>query len=82
MHHRIRAQGALLANVRTIDEKAALAWGAEALVAEKRERRQDRTIAIAAKLRERKRLSLEQRGSSLPRIAIEALKIDDIARFG
>jgi hypothetical protein len=64
VHHRSRAASALLANVRMIDEKAAIAWGVEALVAEKRERRQDQTSALAVRHREKKRLSLEQRGTS------------------
>ncbi len=57
---RSRATGTPLANVRTIAEKAAPAWNNEALVAEKREQRQDRTRQIAAHLLEKKRQSREQ----------------------
>lgn len=59
-YQRGRATGAVLANVRMIAEKAAIAWNIEALVAEKREQRQDRTRLSAAHLLEEKRQSRGQ----------------------
>jgi len=63
-HQRSRAAGTSLANVRTIAEKAATAWSNEALCAEKREQRQDRTSLIAARLSEEKRRLREQHDNS------------------
>jgi hypothetical protein len=45
-HHRERAAGALLENVRTIATVAANAWGQEALLAQAREKRRDRTVQL------------------------------------
>jgi hypothetical protein len=45
-HHRERATGALLENVRTIAAVAANAWGKEALLAQAREVRRDRTVQL------------------------------------
>jgi hypothetical protein len=59
-YQRSRATGAVLANVRMIAEKAATAWNIEALVAEKREQRQDQTRRIGAHLLEEKQESREQ----------------------
>ncbi len=46
-HHRERAAGAQLENVRAIAAGAAAAWGLEALSAERREARQDRIRLVA-----------------------------------
>jgi hypothetical protein len=46
---RDRANSASLDNVRIIAERAAAAWGCEALLAEKREARHLRAAALAAK---------------------------------
>jgi hypothetical protein len=43
---RDRAKSALLGNVRIVAERAAVAWGREALIAEQREARHLRTRAI------------------------------------
>jgi hypothetical protein len=40
-HYRSRADGAALANVRVVAEKAATAWAREAVVAERREARRE-----------------------------------------
>jgi hypothetical protein len=47
-HHRERAAGALLENVRTIATVAANAWGQEALLAQAREARHERTVRLRA----------------------------------
>jgi len=44
---RDRAANAILENIRIVAEKAANAWGAEALSAERREARRERTRIIA-----------------------------------
>lgn len=44
---RARATSALLDNVRIVAEKAAVAWGREAVAAERREARHDRARTIA-----------------------------------
>lgn len=51
-HQRHRAAGAQLENVRVIATKASLAWGQEAVAAERREARSDevRMVAHLAKL--------------------------------
>lgn len=46
-YHRERARTSQLENVRIVAGKAALAWGAEAEEAERREARRDRTRLIA-----------------------------------
>jgi len=46
-YHRDRAANAILENVRTVAGKAAAAWGLEALAAEARETRRERTRIIA-----------------------------------
>ena len=46
-YHRNRAAGAELENVRVIATNAAIAWGHEALTAERREERHSRTKVIA-----------------------------------
>jgi len=48
MFHRKRAADATLINVRTVAEKAAAAWGAEAILAEKRQDRQQQASAFRA----------------------------------
>ena len=60
MLQRGRAADALLANVRVIAEKAASAWAHEALCADKREQRQERTRLIAETLFEEKQQLNEQ----------------------
>jgi hypothetical protein len=52
--HRDRANGAGLANVRVIAAAAADAWGQEALAAERREARRERTKTEAAVIALRK----------------------------
>lgn len=59
-HQRDRAAGSSLANVRAIAEKAATAWSKEAIAADRREQRQDRTSLIAARLLEESPQSREQ----------------------
>jgi hypothetical protein len=56
-HHRDRAAGTQLANVRMVAERAASAWGVEALIAEKRERRHIQTVLTAACIRDKKQFS-------------------------
>jgi len=56
-HHRDRAAATPLANVRMIAEKAASAWGVEALIAEKRERRHIQTVLTAACILDEKRFA-------------------------
>lgn len=55
-----RAESAPLGNVRTIAQKAAAAWGAEALFAEGREQRQERLRLLRAGELEKERLAGEQ----------------------
>ncbi len=50
---RRRAESAPLGNVRTIAEKAAAAWAAEAIFAEERDRRRDRRILLAGEDKQR-----------------------------
>ena len=45
-HHRARAAGTLLENVRTVATVAANAWGKEAKLAEGREARRERTLQV------------------------------------
>ena len=47
MVQRDRAEAAQLDNVRVVAERAAIAWGLEAIAAEKREARHLRALAIA-----------------------------------
>lgn len=51
-HHRALASGTMLANVRRVAERAALAWANEAVVAERREARAVREDAIVVRLDE------------------------------
>ena len=60
-HHRDRADGALLENVRIIARDAAVAWGLEARCAEKREARHLRTRATAELVAARKQQAGEER---------------------
>ena len=62
---RHRAATTPLENVRVVAERAAIAWGNEAVAAEKREARQQRTRAIAAMIAVQKQMSCEQDGGSL-----------------
>jgi len=57
---RRRAESAPLGNVRTIAQKAAAAWAAEALYAEGRERRQAQVRAVRADQIENERAACEQ----------------------
>lgn len=57
---RERSTAAVLANARQIAQKAANAWGAEALLAEQREQRQVRNGVSAADLVEKKRRASDQ----------------------
>jgi len=57
---RRRAENSPLGNVRTIAQKAAAAWGAEALYAEGREQRQEQLRAGRAGQLEKERLACEQ----------------------
>ncbi|MGF7152253.1 hypothetical protein FHS96_005924 [Sphingomonas zeicaulis] len=61
---RNRAAATPLANIRSVAEKAAAAWNLEAVQAEKREQRQDRTRIIALELADTKREQREQRDRS------------------
>jgi hypothetical protein len=49
-HYRSRADGAALANVRVVAEKAATAWAREAVVAERREARREGPEASSVSL--------------------------------
>jgi hypothetical protein len=60
-YHRERAASARLDNVRTLATNAAIAWGQEALVAERREARRIRTSRIASVTALRKPESREER---------------------
>lgn len=62
-HHRDRADGAALENVRIIAAAAAAAWGLEALSAERREQRALRVRAVADAAADRRR-SVESRERS------------------
>jgi hypothetical protein len=67
--HRDRAAGAALANVRVIAAAAADAWCLEALAAERREARRDRTKTLAAVVALRKPMAfgaLERLSSENP----------------
>ncbi|AHE55962.1 hypothetical protein [Sphingomonas sanxanigenens] len=57
---RSRAAATPLANIRSVAEKAAAAWNLEAVQAEKREQRQDRTRVTALALADAKREQREQ----------------------
>ena len=57
---RRRAESAPLGNVRTIAQKAAAAWAAEALYAEGREQRQAQVRAVRADQIEQERVACEQ----------------------
>lgn len=59
--HRDRAAAAGLANVRAIATNAALAWGEEALLAERREARHERTKRVAGMIALEKRETGEAR---------------------
>jgi len=65
--HRDRAAGASLANVRVIAAAAADAWRTEALAAERREARRDRTKTLAAVVALRK----DESGGALERLTSE-----------
>jgi len=60
-YYRDRAAGALLENVRVIASTAATAWGQEALGAERREARHERTRALAAGLLIQKQRARDER---------------------
>ena len=60
-YHRERAADARLDNVRAIATNAAIAWGQEALVAERREARHVRTRTVASVVALRKSESREER---------------------
>jgi len=57
---RRRAESTPLGNVRTIAQKAAAAWAAEALYAEGREQRQAQVRAVRADQIEQERMACEQ----------------------
>jgi len=57
---RRRAESTPLGNVRTIAQKAAAAWAAEALYAEGREQRQAQVRAVRADQIEQERVACEQ----------------------
>jgi hypothetical protein len=57
---RRRAESTPLGNVRTIAQKAAAAWAAEALYAEGREQRQAQVRAVRADQTEKERAACEQ----------------------
>ena len=65
-YHRDRAGGALLENVRIVAMQAAMAWGNEALAAERREARyaQTRDIARVIAAREQKACEEDDRSFS------------------
>ena len=64
-HHRDRADGAALENVRIIAAGAAAAWGLEALSAERREQRALRVRAVAnAAADQRRALEAHERSFS------------------
>jgi hypothetical protein len=58
--HRDRAAGTTLRNVRMVAERAATAWSQEALLAEEREQRQDRSRLTAVALLADKTQSWEE----------------------
>lgn len=59
-YHRDRAETSPLANIRTVAQKAATAWGAEAEAAEDREARRERTRLIADTLRWQKQRLIDE----------------------
>lgn len=64
-HQRALASGTQLDNVRRVAERAATAWANEAIIAERREARQERTGgAVVALIADRQRVRTDDRMAS------------------